>query len=89
MRTVIGIGPIERIENGIAHGTFDTGTTFDVPVEDHAIGDEVQFSTSDDDDDAPYFMMVIGSWKASLFWLDETDFGYEIVGSNAVFKKAN
>lgn len=90
MSDIIGIGSIERFEGDVAWGTFDTGTTFDLPIgpTEHDIGDEVQFMNCDPSETgSPYFMMVIGARQATVFWLDETEEGYEIMDSDVFLKE--
>ncbi len=88
MSDIIGIGTIERFEGTVAWGTFDTGMTFDLPAEGHDLGDIVSFKTSDPEETgSPYMFFILGKQRATVFWVDETDDGYEIMDSDVFFKE--
>lgn len=84
MNDVIGHGHIEYYKDGVAWGTFDTGTTFDIPVEElnHPVGDDVRLSAGYDEDEMGYshLMMVMGNNLCTVFFMTETDTGYEVLG---------
>ncbi len=86
---MIGKGFIEKIEEGVAWGTFDTGKTFDAPVspDHHHIGDEVHLYDNDDEEEAvgsSHTMLIMGKVFATVYWLNETDEGYQVVNTKTI-----
>jgi hypothetical protein len=75
-------GIIEKIEDGVAWGVFEDGTTFDLPANGHAIGDDIRLLWQDgEDEDCGYdhSLIIFGKMKATLFGTVLGDRGLEIV----------
>lgn len=83
---LIGEGLIERIEDEIAWGTFDTGKTFDIPAYDHAVGDLVRMSRNPPGMDHDYSIIMIGEAIATVIRADDTADGMEIAQAMRVVK---
>lgn len=84
---VIGSGHIEYYKDGVAWGTFDSGTTFDIPVDElnHPVGDDVSLKTGYDESMGySHLMMVMGNNLCTVFFMAETENGYEVLDSDVL-----
>lgn len=83
MGNVIALGKVESWdEDGAAWGTFDNGTTVDLPLSPiyHSVGDDIRLSSNEPTDEIPYeyTIMVFGDAYASVLMIDETSDGYAV-----------
>jgi hypothetical protein len=81
---IVGKGFIERIdENNVGWGRIkENDQTFDLPVYDHKVGDEVLFLVPGPDDDESNYDCAYGlanDTKLTLLFCEETEEGFEIM----------
>ena len=89
---VVGKGIIDEVKDGVGWGTLDNGQTFDLPIYDYSVGDEVLYMVpGDDDEDSNYdcaYTLSDGQTLTFLYCV-EVDDGYEIIDIETFTKPLN
>lgn len=82
-------GSIDRIDDGVAWGEFESGLTFDIPSFGHMVGDEVRLGfieTEDDDNEITHCFVIMGDRHATVIFAQENDQGLEILETEILYR---
>lgn len=87
-------GLIQRVEDDTAWGTFDNGTTFDIPSFGYKVGDDVEMilrpaDIIDEDDLSDLAFILCDQVTATIVTARFTDEGIEVLGYETLSKPAN